>query len=102
MSADDLQVGNTWTDPAHRNRGIATFAIQKILELQKKPLRDFWYVVEENNIPSIRVIENAGFTKVGEGIRTKRFGAKAFGAYVIQAHVNRGLNSHRNLNVSND
>ena len=84
MGKDDLQIGDTWTAPDHRGKGLALFALQEISRLQKRPGRKFWYVVDESNIPSIRVVEKAGFTKVGEGTRTKRFGLSLLGAYVIQ------------------
>lgn len=86
MAKDDLQIGDTWTAPEHRGKGLATFALQKTLELQKKLGRRFWYVVAESNIPSIRAAEKAGLIKVGEGIRSRRFGTRVFGSYVIQTH----------------
>lgn len=83
MSEDDLQIGDIWTHPRHRGKGIATFAIQKVVELKNKPGRKFWYVVDETNNPSIRVIEKVGFLKIGEGVRTNRIGMGLFGSYVI-------------------
>ena len=84
MGKDDLQIGDTWTAPVHRGKGLATFAIQKLLDLHKKPGRKIWYVVDEENLPSIRAAEKAGFIRVGEGQRTKRFGMRTFGSYVIK------------------
>lgn len=81
MSREDLQIGDIWTHRKYRNRGIALFAIKQILHLKKSPDRKFWYVVEENNLASIRVIEKAGFDKVGEGIRKKKFGLKLLGNF---------------------
>jgi RimJ/RimL family protein N-acetyltransferase len=83
MAEDDLQIGVSWTMPEHRGKGLATYAVQKILELQNKPGRRFWYLVQENNIPSSLVAEKAGFIRVGEGIRNKRFGIKLFGSFVM-------------------
>jgi RimJ/RimL family protein N-acetyltransferase len=84
MGQDDLQIGDTWTAPEYRGKGLATFAIQRILEFHKKLGRKFWYVVEESNSPSIRVVEKAGFKRIGEGERSKRFGMKVFGSYEIK------------------
>ena len=84
MAADDLQIGDTWTQPEYRGQGLATFAIQKIAEAFRKPGRTFWYVVEQENRASIRAVEKAGFEMLGEGNRTKRFGIRALGAYIIQ------------------
>lgn len=84
MGKEDLQIGDTWTMPDYRGKGLASFAIQKIVELHKKPGRRFWYVVEENNIPSIKAVEKAGFAKYGVGARRKRIGAALFGFFKIQ------------------
>jgi RimJ/RimL family protein N-acetyltransferase len=83
MGKNDLQIGDTWTAPAHRGKGLATFAIQKLFGLHQKPGRKIWYVVDEENLPSIRAAEKAGFIKVGVGQRGKRFGMKLFGSYMI-------------------
>ena len=82
MADNDLQIGNTWTDPSHRGRGLAGFALEKILVLKRKPGRYFWYVVEAINRPSIRVVERAGFELAAEGSWQKPFGIKLFGSYV--------------------
>ncbi len=84
MTREDLQIGDTWTMPEYRGKCLASFAIQKIVELYKKPGRMFWYVVEEDNIPSIRAVEKAGFVKYGLGTRRKRIGMAFFGFFEIQ------------------
>lgn len=86
MSPDDLQIGSTWTAPEYRRKGLATFAIQKIIESEKKRGRRFWYICKTTNIPSIRVVEKTGFIKAGVGHRFKRFGMKLFGSFLIQAN----------------
>jgi RimJ/RimL family protein N-acetyltransferase len=43
-----------------------------------------WYVVEDINKPSIRVVEKAGFTLAAEGTWIKPWGLKLAGAYVIR------------------
>ena len=84
MGKDDLQIGDTWTDPEYRGRGLATLAIRAALTECRRPGRKFWYLVEEDNVPSIRAAEKAGFRKVGAGNRTKRFGLSALGQYVME------------------
>lgn len=83
MGKEDLQIGDTWTMPEYRGKGLASFAIQKIVELYKKPGRRFWYVVEEDNIPSIKAVEKAGFVKYGAGVRKKRMNVKVIGTFEI-------------------
>jgi RimJ/RimL family protein N-acetyltransferase len=58
----DLQVGDTWTEPSHRGRGLAFFALTQIPEELEEAGRHFWYVVGRENLPSIAVVEKAGFT----------------------------------------
>lgn len=84
MAKNDLQVGDTWTHTAHRGKGLALIALEEIVRLCNKPGRRFWYVVEEENVASIRVAEKAGFSKVGQGVRIKRLGLSLLGAYCIQ------------------
>jgi len=83
MGKEDLQIGDVWTSPDHRGKGLAVFAIRKILSEYARPGRRIWYLVENDNLPSIKAAEKAGLMKHGEGIRTKRFGVKLLGRYEI-------------------
>lgn len=84
MKQHDLQIGDTWTRPRYRGKGLATFAVRQIVELHQRPGRTFWYVVEANNAPSIRVVEKAGFVEAGEGTKEPRLGLDILGSYVFQ------------------
>jgi RimJ/RimL family protein N-acetyltransferase len=84
VADDDFQIGDTWTDPAHRGRGLALFALQTIVTTLAKPGRRLWYVVEAVNEPSIRVAEKARFTLAAEGTWVMPWGLKLAGAYVIR------------------
>jgi RimJ/RimL family protein N-acetyltransferase len=83
VSDGDFQIGDTWTDPAHRGRGLASFALQTIVATLAKPRRRLWYVVEDSNKPSIRVVEKAQFTLAAEGTWVRPWAFKLAGAYVI-------------------
>jgi RimJ/RimL family protein N-acetyltransferase len=83
MLKSDLQIGDTWTHPDYRGKGMASYAIQQILLLKGKSCRKFWYITESNNYPSIRVIEKVGFKKIGEGRRKNRFGLRFIGYFEI-------------------
>lgn len=86
QARQDLQIGDTWTDPADRGQGLATFALRHIVTVCSLPgKRRFWYIVEENNPASIRVVEKAGFQLVGRGQRTSRWGIRLLGAYRLDA-----------------
>jgi RimJ/RimL family protein N-acetyltransferase len=85
MAAADLQVGDTWTDPAQRGKGLATIALESITRMPPSRACTYWYVVEPDNRPSIRVVEKAGFTLVGRGNRTRRFGLGILGKFSLRA-----------------
>jgi len=80
----DLQIGDTWTDPAHRGRGLASYAVEEILEIKQRPDRRFWYVVGKENFPSIRVVERARFELVGVGEWRRPLGLKLLGSYIME------------------
>jgi RimJ/RimL family protein N-acetyltransferase len=83
MGGSDLQIGDTWTDPDYRGRGLATLAIHETLRRLARPGRAFWYIVEPANVASVRTIERAGFARVAESVRTSRLGVRLLGAYVL-------------------
>jgi RimJ/RimL family protein N-acetyltransferase len=85
MAPNDLQIGDTWTDPDRRGRGLATAAIRHAINLGHHRGRRFWYIVDRNNAPSIRAVERAGFLRVGKGVRVARYGFRLFGEYVLAA-----------------
>ena len=84
MQKEDLQIGDTWTSPEHRGKGLAVFAIRKIIAGVANKKRRIWYIVEKNNIPSIKAAEKAGFVRYGEGVRRNRFGVGVLGYYAIE------------------
>lgn len=86
MKDNDLQIGDTFTDHEYRGKGIATLAILNIVESLKMNNRKIWYITEENNKSSIRVIEKAGFKKIGSGIRTSKFGLRLLGSFIMREY----------------
>jgi RimJ/RimL family protein N-acetyltransferase len=87
VAAGDFQIGDTWTDPAYRGRGLALFALRTAMARLARPGRGLWYIVEAINQPSIRVAERAGFTLTAQGERVTPWGLKLAGAYVIRESV---------------
>ena len=83
MGKEDLQIGDTWTSADHRGKGLAVFAIRKIVTEYARQGRRIWYLVDKNNPPSIKAAERAGLVRYGEGTRTKRFGLGLFGHFEI-------------------
>jgi RimJ/RimL family protein N-acetyltransferase len=84
MARHDLQIGDTWTEPNHRGKGLATYAIQLVLAYPEFQGRRIWYVVHSSNAASICAAERAGFKKLGAATRTKRFGLSAFGQFCLK------------------
>jgi RimJ/RimL family protein N-acetyltransferase len=83
----DFQIGDTWTDPQYRGKGIALFAVREIVRMLAKRGRRIWYVVESQNQPSIRVVEKGGFDLVAEGVHLLPFGLTLAGSYVPRTPV---------------
>jgi RimJ/RimL family protein N-acetyltransferase len=67
MNAADMQVGDTWTHPRHRGRGLARFALSRLLHRLARPGRKIWYVVDRDNTASINVAKSCGMSLAGEG-----------------------------------
>jgi RimJ/RimL family protein N-acetyltransferase len=86
MSADDLQIGATFTAVGARGRGLAQRALIEAVRRLAKPGRTFWYLTEVTNEASCRVAEHAGFEVVGHGARMPRLGVGALGAYRFLDH----------------
>ncbi|MBZ5582304.1 MAG: GNAT family N-acetyltransferase [Acidobacteriia bacterium] len=87
MTEADLQVGDTWTDPAERGKRLATIALESIIRMHATGECTCWYVVEPHNRASIRVVEKAGFTFVGSGIRMRRLGLGILGRFLLTRRV---------------
>lgn len=77
----DLQVGDTWTAPAERGRGLAAIALGTAARQALAPGASLWYLTTSDNVPSIRVALAAGLAPAGTGIRTRRFGLRLLGDF---------------------
>jgi ribosomal protein S18 acetylase RimI-like enzyme len=87
MANEDLQVGDIWTDMERRGLGLATYGLERAVEVAGDRPRKLWYIVEENNVPSIRLVEKVGFACVARGIRTKRLGLSILGAFEVEGSI---------------
>lgn len=83
MGAKDLQIGATWTDPGFRGRGYGKLAVKQIHDAWAGEFDRMWYLVEEDNTPSIRVIEACGYCLLGTGERKALPGLGPLGQYKI-------------------
>jgi GNAT superfamily N-acetyltransferase len=82
METDDIQVGDTWTTPAWRGRGLARLALLEARHRAAEEGRSLWYVTDERNISSQRVVEFCGLGLHSRGIRTTRWRLRLLGAYM--------------------
>lgn len=82
MGAEDLQVGDTWTAEDERGKGLAKAALGYILH--HYPQTTFWYLCDEENHASRKVVEHFGFRIFGRGYRSKKWGVALFGQYVLK------------------
>lgn len=60
MKAADIQIGDVYTVPAARRRGIAAFGLRYCLQRLSRPGRDVYYVAQAVNTPSHRLALAAG------------------------------------------
>jgi GNAT superfamily N-acetyltransferase len=90
LGREDLQIGDTWTAPESRGRGIAAAALRQVVDRLGRPGRTFWYVVEEENGASIAAVRKAGFERHGTAVRTSRLGLRLLGAYELTEGKNGG------------
>ncbi len=52
--------------PQYRKKGIATSALKKFISLIPHAVQKIQVSVDETNVPSIRLFESLGFSKVGQ------------------------------------
>ena len=83
MRPEDMQIGDTWTHPEHRGRGLAGFAAKTLIAALAQEGRHIWYVTELENPASMAVAINAGMRLAGRGVRIKPRFLRAFDAYRI-------------------
>ena len=90
MHKDDLQIGDTWTSRDARGRGLAGRAIAAIHEEWTGQFRKIWYLTSSQNVPSVKVVEKAGYSLAGIGRRTHSL----VGRFIIER---RGLDDRQSL-----
>jgi GNAT superfamily N-acetyltransferase len=74
MGVDDVQIGGLWTEPRYRGLGLAGFAVQAVLRAEAGREAVCWYVVADDNLPSLRVARKNDFAVHGFIARRRRFG----------------------------
>ncbi|MCH8978896.1 MAG: hypothetical protein IH945_06595 [Armatimonadetes bacterium] len=84
MAKTDIQIGDSWTTPDHRGKGLFTWAFKYILETNATGGRIIWIVADEENIATKRAAEKAGFVLVGRGSKKPRLGSLMLGYYDLE------------------
>lgn len=97
MGPADIMVGSLFTRGDERNRGLATTALQYILQdLRRRRVDcDVWFLTSASNRASIRVAEKCGFRRVANGTRRLRVGTRLLGDFQITSTI-----EHRNTRGS--
>jgi RimJ/RimL family protein N-acetyltransferase len=91
MARDDLQLGDLWTAPGHRGRGLAAVAVRfAMANAASAPGRSFWYLTHAENSASIRTANKAGFSLVGRAVRTRRWGLRLAGQFLLETGAGHG------------
>lgn len=81
MAKNDLFISDTFTEPTHRGKNLVTFAMQYYLLNDTQIGRKYWGIASDDNFSSLRTLEKAGFKRIAEGRRIKRFGLNILGKY---------------------
>jgi len=81
MAPQDLQVGDLWTHPDFRGRGLAHVAIDRAHREAAGCAGQLWYLVEADNVASVRLIKSCGYRLVGAGRRVNPLGIGALGQF---------------------
>lgn len=69
LNKGEFEIGPCYTNSKYRGNGIYPVVLRNIVE--SKPDSRFLMLIEERNNSSVRGVEKAGFTKVGEVVKTK-------------------------------
>jgi RimJ/RimL family protein N-acetyltransferase len=84
MDEEDLQIGDLWTHPLERRRGLARAAIAEAHRRFASRAGRFWYAVDARNKASISLIESCGYSFVGIGRRTAPFSIRMIGRFELE------------------
>lgn len=87
MERGDLQLGELWTNPAHRRKGFALAAMNEAHRLFGGPGQRFWYVTDADNLRSAALARSAGYEQVGTGQRTSPAGIRLLGQFKLDQPV---------------
>lgn len=90
MARGDLQIGNVWTAPVARRRGLARVAIAEAHQRFGRSASRFWYVIDADNAASAAVARSCGYRLVAVGRRTRPLGLALLGRFVIDRFFQRG------------
>jgi predicted GNAT family acetyltransferase len=81
MKKGDVQIGDVWTHPLFRGKGIASKILETIVADYSSVNKRIWYIVEETNLASIKVVEKCGFDLIGYALKYPRYGCSFLGYY---------------------
>ena len=80
-------MGMLWTAPEARGQGLAGVAIAAVHDAFAGRYGAMWYLVDQDNHASRRLIERFDYPLFGCGIRTRPLGLKALGRFVVRERM---------------
>lgn len=83
MESNDLQLGDVWTNEAHRRQGLALSGCTALIAAAAAESGSIWWISESTNQPSIDLARRLGFEPHGPVRRTRRLGTTKLGSYVL-------------------
>ena len=83
MTSNELQIGDVWTTEDQRGHGLAKIAINEIHRQWGASCEKMWYLVGDENLGSIKLIEAFGYKLCALGERTKPGNIRALGKFQI-------------------
>lgn len=87
MAERDLQIGALWTAPDARRKQLARIAMSEAHRRFGSDGSRFWYIADATNSASEALARSCGYELVATGRRTRRFGTRLLGQYVIDRSV---------------
>ena len=84
MSAADLQVGDIWTSPEMRHKGLAAYALASIINSHATNTR-IWYLTTKENAVSIKLAEKCEFKAYAWGKRRNQISSSWIAEFDISS-----------------
>ncbi len=83
MNKDDIQIGDIWTHPNYRGKGIAKYILNEVVNKFKNKKIGIWYICQIDNHSSIKIAESIGFEMISNAKKIRFLGLNITGKYIL-------------------